>query len=353
MPTAAHTTLATGEVRRSLWRNLLVTLLFNTLAGVFFALSSDSPTWRVMLTIQVIGFSVFAAITFTFSVIKPAPAREPWYFAAAVFIGALVGLAFNWLARVDELANVISQYPHYLAFSLFFFLLAAGVIGSILWGREKTSRMESAYHLEQAKRAEQDKLLIQSQLRMLQAQIEPHFLFNTLASVQSLIDIAPDRAKQMLGLFNDYLRASLARTRNEHNTVRQELDLLQAYLGILKIRMGERLEFSLSCPEPLLDAHLPPMLLQPLVENAVSHGLEPKVEGGTVQVTLDVNGGRLVASVIDNGLGLPEEVRGQGVGLSNVRARLATLYGSAAGLSLQSNPAGGVTAQLELPLNHG
>ncbi|QNM96115.1 sensor histidine kinase [Chitinimonas koreensis] len=335
---------------RAPWRNLLVTLVVNTLAGVFFSLTSDSPAWRVMLTIHVVGLSVFAVVTVTFTVIKPPPRREPFYFVGAIVVGALLGLVFNWLMRWDELSDVVRQYPAYLLASLMVFMLAAAVIASILWGREKSGRLEAAYHAEQARRGDQEKQLMAAQMRMLQAQIEPHFLFNTLANVQSLIDVSPVTAKKMLGLFNDYLRASLARTRDAQGTVRQELDLLRAYLGILQIRMAERLEFELDCPPGLLDAPLPPMLLQPLVENAVRHGLEPKVEGGTVRITISVRGDTLLAEVSDDGLGLQEGLGSFGMGLANVRARLSTLYDGQARLELAANAAGGVSARIELPL---
>lgn len=215
------------------------------------------------------------------------------------------------------------------------------------WEQKKVDEIMAR---EKLKVVSSEKQLMQAQMRMLQAQIEPHFLFNTLANVQSLIDISPAMAKQMLGLFNDYLRASLARTRDAQATVRQELDLLRAYLGILQIRMADRLSFDIDCPDSLLEQALPPMLLQPLVENAVRHGLEPKVEGGTVRIRLALQDGQLIAEVSDDGLGLPAQVHGQGVGLANVRARLATLYGGQARLVLHAQPAGGTRARISLPL---
>ncbi|MGQ5523530.1 sensor histidine kinase [Chitinimonas sp. PSY-7] len=352
MNTAALTPISAGQIRRSLWRNLLITLLVNTLAGIFFSLTSESPPWRVMLTTHTVGVSVFVALTLTFTVIKPSPAREPLYFMGAITVGGVLGLAINWLVRLDEVAWMVIEYPRYLLASLIVMMLSAAVVASVLWGREKIGRLEAAYHAEQAKRGSQDKMLVQAQLRMLQAQIEPHFLFNTLASVQSLIDASPTTAKQMLGLFNDYLRASLARTRDTKATVRQELELLRTYLGIFQIRMADRLKFEIACPATLQDALLPPMLLQPLVENAIRHGLEPKIEGGTVYITVSVQAEQLIADIVDDGLGLPAGVYGGGVGLANVHARLNTLYGSQAQLVLSSQPEGGVRARISLPLEH-
>jgi len=341
-----------GQVRRTLWRNLLVTLAVNTLATIFIRLLSDAtPLWRLMVTIHAIGLSVFVALTITFAFIKPSPRREPWYFLGATMVGAVFGLTINLLLRYRyaELVDIVQRYPSYLLLTLLLMALAASVTSTILWGREKAGRLETAYHEEQAKRLSQEKLLMEAQLRMLQAQIEPHFLFNTLANVQSLVDASPDMAKHMLALFNDYLRASLDRTRTTQGTVRLEFELLTAYLGILQIRMGERLRFSLDCPEALLGMPLPPMLLQPLVENAVRHGLESKVEGGTVNVTVVGIDGELRIEVRDDGLGLPNRVSGRGVGLSNVRARLAALYGGRATLELSAPRDGGTLVRLMLP----
>jgi LytS/YehU family sensor histidine kinase len=351
MPAYNSAQSSTGtSPHRELWRNLIFTLVVNTAVGVVFALNSDAPMWRVLLTFHIIGLAVFGATVGTFAVVRPTPRQEPYYFIGAIVCGGLLGLTVNWLVRLDELNEVFSQAPIHLLISLAVMTMTAGIVASILWGREKVVRMEAAVHAERSKGAEQEKRLIEAQLRMLQAQIEPHFLFNTLANVQSLIDISPATAKKMLALFNDYLRASLARTRGSKGTVQQEFDLLGAYLGILQIRMGERLSFRLDSPSDLCDCALPPMLLQPLVENAVRHGLEPKVEGGAVAVSVSRTGNWLRLEVSDNGLGLPEAVNGQGVGLGNVRERLASLYGGRARFELVGQAGGGTLARIELPL---
>jgi signal transduction histidine kinase len=349
VPTPTPSSTAASP-RRELWRNLIFTLIVNTAVGIVFALNSDAPMWRVLLTFHIIGLAVFGATVGTFAVARPSPREEPYYFIGAIICGGLLGLTVNWLVRLDELNEVFSKAPIHLLISLAVMTMTAGIVASILWGREKVVRMEAAIHAARSQGAEQEKRLIEAQLRMLQAQIEPHFLFNTLANVQSLIDASPATAKKMLALFNDYLRASLARTRGSKGTVQQEFDLLAAYLGILQIRMGERLAFRLDCPTDLRDCAFPPMLLQPLIENAVRHGLEPKVEGGEVTVTVSRTGGWLRLEVRDNGLGLPASVSGHGVGLSNVRERLSSLYDGKARFELCGQAGGGTLARLELPL---
>jgi sensor histidine kinase YesM len=192
---------------------------------------------------------------------------------------------------------------------------------------------------------------VEARLKLLQAQIEPHFLFNTLANLQALIAVDPRRAQAMLGHLDGYLRATLATTRNDRGTLAEEFALLRGYLEILAIRMGPRLAYELDLPEDLAAATVPPMLLQPLVENAIKHGLEPKVDGGRVRVAARAEGRVLVLTVEDTGLGFGAHATGgTGVGLPNVRERLAALYSSAASLDTGENPGGGLRVTLRLPL---
>jgi signal transduction histidine kinase len=204
---------------------------------------------------------------------------------------------------------------------------------------------------EQLKIVSSEKQLVQAQMRMLQAQIEPHFLFNTLANIQTQIPRAPDKANAMLDNFIAYLRQTLSASRAQEGTLKQEFDLLRNYLEILKIRMGERLQFDLEL-DPLLEATpLPPMLLQPVVENAVKHGLEPKVEGGRVRVRATREGEVLRLVVEDNGLGFGEHAdsKGTGVGLANLRERLRVLYDGFATLEItDANP--GTRAEIVIPI---
>ena len=193
---------------------------------------------------------------------------------------------------------------------------------------------------------------LESQLRMLQAQIEPHFLFNTLANVQSLMDYDPPRAKRMLEAFSDYLRAGLSQLRASDSTVGAELDMAQTYLELLQLRMQERLTFSIDASPEARAVRLPTLLLQPLVENAIHHGLEPKIEGGHVRITATLNAGRLAIHVDDDGLGLDAPRRalraGTGMAVANLRTRLETRYGRAASLALSALPEG-TRACIELP----
>jgi signal transduction histidine kinase len=220
------------------------------------------------------------------------------------------------------------------------------------WSREHIEFLRAEAEAEKARAASIEKQALQAQLQMLQAQIEPHMLFNTLANLQGLIAVDPPRAQHMLDQLIQYLRATLSASRSEKTTLAQEFSLLDAYLGLMKVRMGARLSYTLELPEDLRSLSVPPMLLQPLVENAIKHGLEPKVEGGLVTVLAEREDGRLKLTVCDTGLGLDEAPPsdGTGLGVDNVRDRLHALYANRARFSLTANTPEGVIAQLTIPL---
>ncbi|MEO8060801.1 MAG: histidine kinase [Burkholderiales bacterium] len=200
-------------------------------------------------------------------------------------------------------------------------------------------------------RAEQQ--ATEAQLRLLQAQMEPHFLFNTLANVVGLMDADPPRAKLMLESFTDYLRASLGSLRAGEQTLGAELALVESYLHIAKIRMDDRLQCHIDVPEALRAHALPSLSLQPLVENAIQHGLEPQIAGGSVRVAAQLEGETLVLTVSDDGLGLSAARsatrRGSGTALANIRARLQQRFGDRARLTIEAQTPHGVRATLRLP----
>jgi signal transduction histidine kinase len=198
------------------------------------------------------------------------------------------------------------------------------------------------------------RMLAEARLRALQAQIEPHFLYNTLANVVSLIGPQPAQAQHMLERFIDYLRASLAASRSDDATLASEAGLIAAYLDVLAVRMGDRLRYRIELPDELRQFRIAPMLLQPVVENAIAHGLEPKVEGGEIVVSAQVEGEQVCVRISDTGVGLNESAPrkpGGGVGLSNLRERLRSLYGTGAKVELLENQPCGMTVRLMLPLN--
>ena len=204
-----------------------------------------------------------------------------------------------------------------------------------------------------AKQTETEKELTVAKLRLLHAQVEPHFLYNTLASAQLLARNDPPRADDMLGHLIHYLRHSLPRAHDEISTLDRELERAVAYLEILKIRMGSRLEVQVDLPESLRATSLPTMMLQTLVENAIKHGLEPRIGGGTVWIRARRCGDTVAVTVADDGdgfnAGLNARTSGTGIGLKNVRERLRLVYGSQAALAVVANFPTGVTATITVP----
>ena len=194
-----------------------------------------------------------------------------------------------------------------------------------------------------------EKELTVAKLSLLHAQVEPHFLYNTLASAQLLTRSDPARADEMLGNLIEYLRHSLPRTENAMSSIGVELERAKAYLDILKIRMGSRLNLQIEVPQYLKQVELPPMMLQTLVENAIKHGLEPKSGGGTIWILARAGEGTVAITVADDGQGFSDHGGGTGIGLRNVRERLRLTYGDAALFSIVSNFPGGVAATITVP----
>ena len=313
---------------------LIAVVAFNTgIAALLTLVGYGGGIGENFVFSQCIGLSVLLLIHFGWRGFWPV--RKP---PRAPFIGLIVAaIIAGWLGG-SAIASALLGLPWTAGRSAMAALgvtVAAGAAGTwFFWSRHKAAELERGR--------------VEAQLRLLQAQIEPHFLFNTLANLDALIATDPARARLMLGHLNDYLRATLAAARKERNSLEEEFALLRNYLEVLAIRMGARLRYELALPEALAALQVPPMLLQPLVENALKHGLEPKVEGGSVRVSAREERGRLVLEVADTGLG-GHGSGGSGVGLANLRERLAAAFGGAADVQAGPNAAGGYTVTLSLP----
>jgi signal transduction histidine kinase len=263
--------------------------------------------------------------------------------AGGYFLGTRIAdvlcRAFGWYAgapRLDPTAELRNSV---------LITLIAGLTGSYWF----YSRSRSAY-LER-KMQETRRLADEARLKLLEAQLEPHMLFNTLANLRALIAVDPARAQQMLDHMIAYLRATLGASRAATHPLQAEFDRLRDYLALMAIRMGPRLAYELRLPPDLAQVHVPTLLLQPLVENSIQHGLEPKVGGGRIDVTARTEGPRLVLEVADTGCGQSDASRaGKGFGLAQVRERLATLHGDAAVCEFTATPGRGARTLLTLPL---
>jgi signal transduction histidine kinase len=324
---------------------------FNALIALFLTAIGFGGSLGVnMLFSQCIGLSVFLALQLgRRDALTPAvrAAAAGASIAAGALVGTSLAMGLVILAGVEPPAGraVPALYLQAVLIGLLFGALASYFFLS----REKLAETKANLQQEQLRHLQAQKAAVEVQLKLLQAQTEPHFLFNTLAHVQALLDSRPEQAKAMLENLNGYLRQSLLHARREHSTLGAELDLLEAYLKILRVRMGERLRCEFDVPAELRALALAPMLLQPLVENAVKHGLEPKIEGGELRVRARAEGEALLIEVADSGLGFAGGGSGSGVGLANLRERLAALYGDAAALELEERTPCGVIARLRLP----
>ena len=238
---------------------------------------------------------------------------------------------------------------------LFIPLFILLLISKYLIGRSRRALAFAEEKKQEARVSDVSRQITEARLQALQAQVEPHFLYNTLANVQALTEIDPPAANAMVGHLIQYLRAALPKMRESTSTIGQEVELVSAYLNILKMRMGTRLEFGIDVPADLRAKSFPPMMLPSLVENAIKHGLEPLREGGRIDVVVTrvvtAAGERIRLQVRDTGKGpsaAPVQA-GSGVGLANLRERLTGLYGDNARFTIESNVPRGVIATIEVP----
>jgi hypothetical protein len=238
-------------------------------------------------------------------------------------------------------------------FKSFITLLVLALFGTkALMGSKKRAEQESQSANAAAERESMQRQLSEAKMQMMQAQVEPHFLFNTLASVEYLIETDPPRASAMQRSLIKYLRAVLPQIRDSAliTNLGREADMVEAYLNLLKMRMEERLTVDFDIPDGLRTAAFPPMMLQSMVENAIKHGLEGKPEGGTLKVRADVAHNKLRVIVADNGLGFGAKPSdGTGLGLSNIRERLKLLHGEQGQLLIAANSPSGVIVTIEVP----
>jgi len=259
-------------------------------------------------------------------------------------------------AAVDDAAEAKARSYHKQAstwFTSFVWLLILALFGTkALVGGKKRAEAEMQSATAAAERESMQRQLSEAKMQAMQAQVEPHFLFNTLASVEHLIETNPPRASAMQRTLIQYLRAVLPQMRDNNlvTNLGREVDMVKSYLDLLKMRMEERLTVELSVPDGLRSAAFPPMMLQSMVENAIKHGLECKPEGGHLAVRAEVVDSKLRVTVADDGVGfgvMPS--KGTGLGLSNIRERLKLLHGEAGQLHIAANSPTGVIATIEVP----
>ena len=347
-------------------RNILLTAI---MCGVIIALIvltiaafGGQLTWARIQEIAIFSLAIGYVQHFLYTlVIATARRKRSWapLLMHPLTLSLVVPVAGIYVGFVVALA-VMSGGIRFFSFNdgwreFVFSACIAVAIGWVLWEATEASRLREVSRRERAEleaaAALSDKERATAELKTLRAQVEPHFLYNTLANVLSLIDREPATAKHMTERLIGYLRHTLDASRRDNATVGDELAIVNDYLEILRLRMGDRLAFSIDATDEVRAIPLSPMLLQPLVENAIKHGLEPKIEGGSISVTATVHGSILQIRIADTGLGfgVATDTAGSGSGLTNVRARLKALYGDAATLTIEQ-PATGTRICISLPM---
>lgn len=257
--------------------------------------------------------------------------------------------------QIVTFRGILGDLGSVLIVILFAYLTAAKIVVKKV--AQADAKVRSA--VDAAEREAMERQLVQARLQVLQAQVEPHFLFNTLSAVDYLIETEPPRASRMQKALITYLRGALPQMRQGSSTLGREMRLIRSYLELIKMRIEDRLDVEIAVPDGLESAEFPPMMLQSLVENAIKHGIEPKPEGGKVRVSAGIHNAQLWVEVSDTGVGVPDgdlldgPTSGTGIGLQNIRERLAMLYPGKSRIMLKSDPATGTVVRISIPYQVG
>lgn len=311
------------------WALLYIRLVFIGLVqllvfGVLEVWPARLPNWMARWALQVAGVAMVVP------------------FATAIAYSLTTfGDATPWMLNKTRLAG----FGKFCGFGL---LVTPWIAMSALYRQisGEAQRQALAFELE---RSEFERREVDARLRLLQAQVEPHFLFNTLANIRELVDSGSPQASTVLGSLISYLRAAVPRLHDPSTTLSQEIELVRAYLEVMHMRMPDRLQFSLQVDDAAVSIICPPMTLLTLVENAVRHGIDPSEEGGRIEVRVSVREGRCRIGVLDTGVGLHQGSQGLGTGLATLHERLQLAFGDDVQLSLAALEPRGVCAKLEFP----
>jgi signal transduction histidine kinase len=316
------------------------------------ALKFEDYMWALSAVVFacVSGLAIVAVAQAIQGLMKRPIFRAPAGLALAVVVGCFAAELFE----LYMMEAVLGYAPHPHKPFIYRLSMVRGPLlwwglGAVAWYFLKRTEL----HAAEVSRAqlEADRLsasMAEARLQALQAQVEPHFLFNTLAHVKWLYRRDPDRGRRMLDRLVEYLHGALPQVRQTTTTLEQELRLAQAYLDIHQLRIGGRLAFSIDVPEEIARLRFPPLMLLTLVENSIKHGIAPQTDGGTIGIRAEADDRKLRIEVRDTGAGL-REAKGTGLGLANVRARLAALFGAGARLVIEPNLPHGVIAAIEIP----
>jgi len=336
------------------WPRVRFALGVSVLFGALNSLPSTAPPLHVTISHAIV---VGSAAMLAFGLFEQVPVRlPPWLprwvlqiLSVVVAVPAGVLLAHSASMAIDE--HLAHERPQMMGLIV---LLVEGLLfgpwialGAMVRQRDVFARHQALkFDLERSELAREAS---EARFRLLQAQVKPHFLFNTLANVQALVDAGSPRASTVLKSLIAYLRAAVPRLRESTTTIGQELELVRAYLEVMQMRMPDRLQFAVRVDDSAAALSCPQMTLLTLVENAVRHGIDPGEDGGRIDVDVCVRDGRCIVRVTDTGVGLRSDSRGLGSGLPALRERLEQAFGGDAELTLEATEPHGVRAMLEFP----
>ena len=337
------------------WPRLRFVLIAAVLLGLLM-----SRGWPTTSTLELIGrmLAIGMWLLLVFGVLEQWPARLPSWMARwvvqVIAVAAAVPLGVLMLYLVISQNDATPLWQDKMRLTGMAMLTVVGLLltpwmamSALMRQRDNAVRSQAIAFAEERSALERNAL--DARLRLLQAQVAPHFLFNTLANVRELVDVGSPQASQVLGSLIAYLRAAVPHLQDAAHTLAQELELVRAYLELMQMRMPDRLQFSLHIEDAAQSLHCPPMSLLTLVENAVRHGIDPSEEGGRIDVHVQVQQQRCRVRVIDTGIGLQGARDGLGTGLSTLRERLQLVFAGDARLSISEITPHGVAAELDFP----
>ena len=311
-----------------LLRTALLALVGVLVFGLFERWPQRLPRWMARWVLQVVGVGLAMPVTTVTVYLLSTGAGAPAF----------------WLDK--------DRMDGWMMLTFLGILLAPWTaLGALLRQKEAFARHQAlAFELE---RSELERQALDARLHLLQAQVAPHFLFNTLANVQALVDASSPRASTVLRSLIAYLRAAVPLLHEPATTIDREVQLVQAYLELMHMRMPDRLRFELQVDDAARPLRCPPATLLTLVENAVRHGIDPSEEGGAIDIEVRRRGDRCVIRVRDSGVGLGQTNEGLGTGLATLREGLQLMFGDAARMSLVAQEPSGVCAEVDLPAREG
>lgn len=334
-------------------RRVLFTLGSSLSLGLLLSGAYQIPTRIVLLRAAIVGLGALLA----FSALEQWPQRLPRWLArwALQILGTIAAIPFAtllayWITTGGQpnLTTDRDVASGYVLMSVAGWLFAPWIaVAALVRQREAFAQQQAlAFELERSELARQ---ALDARYRLMHAQVEPHFLFNTLANVQALVDTGSPQASRVLRALTDYLRAAVPRLRESATTLSQELDLVRAYLELMHMRMPDRLQFSVDADPAAMSLQCPPMTLLTLVENAVRHGIDPAESGGRIDIRVQRRDGRCLLQVRDTGVGLGRASASLGTGLATLRERLQSMFGSDVTLQLTPLSPHGASADMSFP----